>query len=404
MAVERCYYEVLGVARTAEGDEIKRSYRRLAMKWHPDRNPGDAKAETEFKACAEAYEVLSDPERRARYDQYGHAGLRQTPAHDFSRMQVDDIFSMFADIFGDAAGGRGRRTRARGFDLETSVAITLEEVLTGREVEVSFRRRDVCGTCTGTGAKPGTQPLRCPTCGGQGQVAQTGLGGMFRMVTTCPNCRGRGSVVAEACGECRGQGRVQKSRTLSVKIPAGIQDGQVFRVAGEGEPPPPEVSANGAGPRGDLHVVIRVEEHERFERDGDDLITAQTVPFADAALGARIAIDGIDGGQVLELPAGTQHGEQFRIRSAGMPNLRTPSRRGDLVVHVLVEVPRKLNDRQRELLRDLAATDGGSIDENRSGRAPAQAAGSPKTSGGRKKGKSKDKGVWEKIKDTIVGE
>lgn len=403
MAVERCYYEVLGVERTSAGEEIKRSYRRLAMKWHPDRNPGDPKAEAEFKACAEAYEVLSDPERRARYDQFGHAGLRQTPAHDFSRMQADDIFSMFADIFGDAGGGRGRRARARGFDLETSVSISLEEALTGREVEVSFRRRDVCGTCTGSGAKPGTQPLRCPTCGGQGQVAQTGLGGMFRMVTTCPNCRGRGTVVAETCGECRGHGRVQKSRTLSVKIPPGIQDGQVFRVAGEGEPPPPEVSAAGTGPRGDLHVVIRVEEHERFERDGDDLITAQSIPFADAALGARISVEGIDGEQVLELPSGTQHGEQFRIRGAGMPNLRTPARRGDLIVHAVIEVPRSLNDRQRELLRELASTEGGSADLDRTGKASGAEPRAKASRAG--KGRSrKDKGVWEKIKDSIVGD
>ena len=192
MAVERCYYEVLGVERTANGDEIKRSYRRLAMKWHPDRNPGDAQAEAEFKACAEAYEVLSDPERRARYDQHGHAGLRGTPGHDFNRMRPDDIMDMFAELFG---GGRQRARRgpARGYDLEEQVEIDLVDVLAGKDVEVAFSRLDVCATCGGGGAKPGTKPKQCTTCGGRGQVEQIGLGGLFRMVNTCPGCRGRGS-------------------------------------------------------------------------------------------------------------------------------------------------------------------------------------------------------------------
>ncbi len=279
MATQRDYYEILGVERTASGEEIKRSYRRLAMKYHPDRNPGDAEAETQFKACAEAYEVLNDAERRARYDQHGHAGLRQTPGHDFRSMNPEDIFSMFADIFGGRAGGGGRRGGvARGYDLETEVEITLEEVLTGADRDVEFKRLDVCTTCKGTGAKPGSQPVKCSTCDGHGQVQQTGFGGMFRMVTTCPTCRGRRTVVADKCVDCRGRGRVSLGRKLTVKLPMGISDGQIVRVMGEGEPPPPELNPAGEGQRGDLHVVVRVREHDQFERDGTKISVADDRP------------------------------------------------------------------------------------------------------------------------------
>ncbi|MCA9284105.1 MAG: molecular chaperone DnaJ [Phycisphaerales bacterium] len=357
MPTTRDYYEILSVERTANGDEVKRAYRRLAMKYHPDRNPGSDEAESRFKEAAEAYEVLSDPEKRSRYDQFGHAGLRQTPSHDFSRMRVDDIFSMFNDIFGGRGGGGARRGGVvRGYDLETEVEIELEEVLTGCDREVEFKRLDVCQTCRGNGAKPGVEPIQCPTCRGNGQVQQTGFGGMFRMVTTCPNCRGRRTVITEPCPDCRGKGRVAVKRTLSVKLPKGIQDGQVVRVNGEGEPPPPEASPEGSGPRGDLHVVVRVVPHDRFERDGDDLLVAVPVSFAQLALGATIETEGIDGTVTLDIPAGTQHGSVFRVPEKGLPNLRT-RQRGNLVAIIQIVVPRRLTDEQKSLLQEYAKSE-----------------------------------------------
>ncbi|MHC4108681.1 MAG: DnaJ domain-containing protein, partial [Planctomycetota bacterium] len=236
MPTTRDYYEVLGVARNASLDEVKRAYRRLAMKYHPDRNPGDSEAEARFKEAAEAYEVLADAERRSRYDRFGHAGLRGTPGHDFSSMNVQDIFSMFDEIFGGAFGGRaaGRRRGGvpRGYDLETEVELSLEEVVSGAGRDVEFKRLDVCQTCDGSGAKPGSGPSTCSSCGGSGRVTQVGLGGMFRMATTCPHCHGRGSVITSPCPDCRGRGRVPVKRQITVKIPAGVHDGQSVRIAG----------------------------------------------------------------------------------------------------------------------------------------------------------------------------
>jgi len=361
MPTTRDYYEVLSVEKTASGEEIKRAYRRLAMKYHPDRNPDNAEAETKFKECAEAYEVLSDSERRATYDRYGHAGLRGTPGHDFRSMHVEDIFSMFNDIFaGGGGGGRsgGRRSQGvpRGYDLETEVELALEEVLTGASRDVEFKRLDVCQTCSGSGAKAGSSPVKCTTCGGVGQVIQTGLGGMFRMQTVCPHCKGRGTVVTEKCTNCRGNGRVSVKRKLTVKVPAGIQDGQAIRVQGEGEPPPPEVNAAGQGIRGDLHVVVRIQDHERFEREGDDLLLASPIGFTQLALGGELEVSTIDGTRTLTVPPGTQHGALFRVDGAGLPNLRT-GKRGDLVVIAQLVVPRKITDAQRKLLMELAKID-----------------------------------------------
>jgi molecular chaperone DnaJ len=358
MPTTRDYYEILSVEKTASGEEIKRAYRRLAMKHHPDRNPGDAEAEARFKECAEAYEVLSDAQRRAVYDRHGHAGLRGTAGHDFHSMNVEDIFSMFNDIFGGGpVGGRGRpRGVPRGYDLETEVEINLEEVFSGTEREVEFKRLDVCQNCRGSGAKPGTKPSKCSTCGGVGQVIQTGLGGMFRMQTTCPHCRGRGSVVSEKCGDCRGAGRVTVKRTLEVKLPAGISDGQIVRVQGEGEPPPPEFSSAGEGIRGDLHVVVRVQQHDQFEREGDDLLYAAPIAFTQLALGAVVQVPTLDGIAEVNVPAGTQHGELFRVSGAGLPSLRS-GRRGDLIVIAQLIVPKKLNEQQKKLLADYAQTE-----------------------------------------------
>ncbi|TVQ59778.1 MAG: molecular chaperone DnaJ [Phycisphaerales bacterium] len=386
MPTTRDYYEILSVEKTADGDEIKRAYRRLAMKHHPDRNPGDAEAEAKFKEAAEAYEVLSDPDRRRIYDQHGHAGLRGAggvAGHDFSRMNVEDIFSMFNDIFGGGgrAGAGRQRGVARGYDLETEVVLNLEDVLSGAEREVEFSRLDVCDACTGSGAKKGSKPVKCETCAGHGQVVQTGFGGMFRMQTTCPHCRGRGQQVKDKCETCKGKGRTPQRRRISVKIPAGIHDQQAVRIQGEGEPPPPELSPDGSGLRGDLHVVARVRRHDGFERDGDNLVVELPVSFTQAALGAHIEIPTLDDEPAsLEIPRGAQHGSVYRIPGAGLPNLRT-GRRGELVVVADVQIPRKLTSRQEELLREYAETED----------APVR----PRSAGGG--------AVWKKIKDAIGG-
>lgn len=352
MATQRDYYEILSVQRTASGEEIKRSYRKLAMKYHPDRNPGDEQAETSFKECAEAYEVLSDGDKRQRYDQYGHAGLKGQAGHDFSHMNAGDIFSMFDEIFG---GGGGRRRRGpggaqRGYDLETQTEITLDDAYRGAEVDIEFTRKDACETCGGTGGKPGTDPSPCTMCGGAGQVQQPGLGGMFRMVTTCTNCVGAGKIYLDKCSTCHGSGRVGKKRKLSVKVPPGIQDGQAIRVTGEGEPGSP------GAPQGDLHVVIRIAEHELFTREEDHLIMKMPVSFTQAALGAKVSVPTLDGETELTIKPGTQHGELFRVRGEGMPNLRG-GRRGDLIVALLLEVPTKLSSKQKDLLREYAETE-----------------------------------------------
>ena len=368
MAVtKRDYYEILGVTRTASGEEIKRSYRRLAMKYHPDRN-GDNKAEAEvrFKECAEAYEILSDDAKRRRYDQYGHAGI--TGQHDFSHMDVSDIFSMFDDIFGGiggfgGAGGRGAagRTRApRGFDLETQVELSLNEVATGTEKTIEFEKQDHCEACNGSGAKPGSSPLVCPQCGGQGRIAQQGFGGMFRMVTTCPNCRGRGSVVRDHCPSCGGTGRQLRKRVVTVRIPAGVHDGQAVRIQGEGEP-----GEHGA-PSGDLHCYIAVKPHPIFSRHNNDLVCQFPISFTQAALGAAVEVPTLKGSDKLEIPQGTQHGEVFKLKGRGLPDVRT-HRQGDELVQVLIEVPKKLTEKQKQLLRDFAGTeDGNSMPQRKS--------------------------------------
>lgn len=351
MSTKRDYYEVLGVDKNAAPDDIKRSYRKLAMKFHPDRNKGDAEAETKFKEAAEAYEVLSDDSKRQRYDQFGHAGVSGAGVHDFSHMGVEDIFSMFGDLFGGGrGGGRGGR---RGADLQTTVQITLDEVANGAERTLTFERNDVCDECDGSGAAPGSQLQSCSTCGGYGQVEQaSGFGSLFgRVITTCPSCRGRGKIIKTPCNTCRGAGRAPKERVLTVQIPAGIHDSQAVRVRGEGE-----AGANGAT-RGDLHCYVSVKEHEFFDRDGDDIVCRVPITFTQATLGANIEVPTLTGKAEVKIPKGTQSGQLFRLARQGLPNLRS-KRTGDEIVQVYVEIPRKLSKKQEDLLREYAETEG----------------------------------------------
>ncbi len=353
-SVKRDYYEILGVAKDASPEEVKKAYRRAAHKHHPDRNSGDADAEKRFKESAEAYEVLSDPAKRQRYDQFGHEGLSGVGMHDFSHMNVGDIFSMFEDIFG-ALGGN-RRGRGRGADLAAEVEITLQEVATGTERSLEFARQEICDRCSGSGASPGTQRRTCATCGGYGQVEQaTGFGSIFgRVITSCPTCRGAGSTIATPCTGCRGSGRVVRDRTLNVQIPAGIHDGQAVRIRGEGEP-----GENGSA-RGDLHAAVRVKPHPLFERSQNDLVCRMPISFTQAALGASLEVPTLTGRADLKIPAGTQHGRLFRLRGLGLPSLRG-SARGDEIVQVLVEIPSRLDKEQERLLREFAKTEDRSV-------------------------------------------
>lgn len=352
VAEKRDYYEVLGVSRDAAADEIKKAYRQAALKYHPDRNREDPSAETKFKEAAEAYEVLSDPDKRARYDRFGHQGVEGRGVHDFSGMGAQDIFSMFEDIFGGGMFGGRRGGPRSGVNLEMEIELTLEEVASGVERAIEFERLDICDRCTGSGAEPGSQRRTCPSCGGYGQVEQTsGFGSLFgRVVTTCPTCRGKGTIITSPCRQCRGSGRQSKHRVLSVQIPAGIQDGQAVRVAGEGEP-----SENG-GARGDLHVYVRVKPHMFFERHGHDLLCKVPISFTQAALGAKIEVPSLGGRVELKIPAGTQHGQMFRLAGKGLPSLRS-SRAGDEIVQVWIEVPKKLNKKQEQLLREYAKSE-----------------------------------------------
>jgi len=359
---KRDYYEVLGVGKGASADEIKRAYRRMAMKYHPDKNPDDKEAETKFKECAEAYEVLSDPEKRRRYDQFGHEGLRGMGMRDYAHIRWQDIGSMFEDIFGfdDFFGGifgaRSRRARragpARGYDLETSVELTLNDIAKGVEKTIEFTRQDVCPECNGTACTKGTTPGQCPGCLGSGQVASGG--GFFQMVSTCRQCGGSGKVITNPCKKCKGTGRVPKKRVVNIKIPAGVHEGQGIRVASEGEP------GRGGGPRGDLYCYVRVKPHEFLQRDRNNIVAVVPISITDAALGTTIGVPSLDGTKQLKIPAGTQYGNIFRIKGQGLPDVRT-GRCGDQLVQIIIETPTKLNAKQQELLREFAKTENKSV-------------------------------------------
>ena len=363
MASKRDYYEVLGVAKDAAADDIKKAYRKQAMACHPDRNPGDQEAEQRFKECAEAFEVLSDDNKRAVYDRHGHAGLNgRGGVHEFN--DLGDIFEQFGemfgfgDIFGGGGGGRGGRGRSgrKGSSLKTQITLTLLDAAKGCTRDLEIDREEICKTCSGSGAKPGSSPDTCSYCGGRGQVVQSQ--GFFRVQTTCPGCRGSGKVIRDKCGKCRGTGRESKPVKLSVNIPAGVDTGMQLCVRGEGE------VGTGGGPNGDLFVEIQVKPHPLFQRDGLHLTCHVPITYSQAALGAEIEIPNLDGKQMLTIPPGTQPGEVIRLKKQGMPDPQG-SNRGDLRVQVIVDVPRKLTPKQETLLRELAEIEHGNVTPQR---------------------------------------
>lgn len=345
---KRDYYEILEVSRTATDQEIKSAYRKLALKYHPDRNQGDKKAEEKFKEAAEAYAILSDGDKRARYDRFGHAGVGGGP-QGFDPSQFtgfEDIFGGLGDIFGFGGGGR-RSGPQRGADLRYDLEIQFEQAAKGVETNIQIPRHEACDTCKGNGAAPGTSPTTCPQCRGTGQLRYQQ--GFFTVARTCSQCRGAGKVIAKPCPTCRGDGTVEQTRKLTVKIPAGIATGQRLRLAGEGE------AGTQGGPPGDLYVVIFVREHKFFQRDGNNLHCSVPVPFTTLALGSEITIPGIDGAETVKIPESTQTGTTFRLRGKGMPDVSGRGR-GDLLVTVQATTPRKLTKEQKKLLEQLAAT------------------------------------------------
>jgi len=352
---KRDYYEILGVPRNASEEDIKKAYRKLAMKHHPDRNQGDQakKSEEKFKEAKEAYEMLTDPHKRAAYDQFGHAGVdpnmggRGGAGPEGFGGFAEAFGDIFGDIFGGAAGG-GRRGGGqqvyRGNDLSYAMEITLEEAARGKDTQIRIPSWEICETCKGSGAKPGTSPKTCGTCNGSGTVHMRQ--GFFSIQQTCPNCRGSGKIIPEPCTACHGAGKIKKQKTLEVKIPAGINEGMRIRSAGNGEP-----GSNG-GPSGDLYIEIRVKQHDIFERDGDDLHCTVPVGLTTAALGGTMEVPTLSGNAEIELPEGTQHGKTFRLRGKGIKGIRS-SYPGDLYAHVAVETPVKLTEAQRKLLKEL---------------------------------------------------
>jgi molecular chaperone DnaJ len=346
MAAKRDYYEVLGVQQNASPEEVKKAFRRLARQYHPDVNR-DAGADVLFKEINEANEVLSDPEKRAMYDRFGHSGLGGAPSYDPFSGGSDPFGSIFEAFFGGATGQRqGQRGPQRGADLRYTLSISFAEAIFGVEKEIEFRRLEGCPACHGSGAEPGTDPVRCPKCGGLGEIRQRAP--IFNMVTvtTCDQCRGEGTVIAIPCRECRGEGRVRQARKLTVKIPAGVDGSSQIRITGEGE------SGPRGGPHGNLYVVLDVQPHQFFVREGNDILLELPLNIAQATLGTEIDVPTVDGDERLRIPAGTQTGATFRLRSKGVPFLRGNGR-GDQVVVARVVVPTRLNEQQRKLFQEL---------------------------------------------------
>ena len=352
---KRDCYEVLGVAKDADEGTIKKAFRGLAMKYHPDKNPGNAEAEAKFKECVEAYEIVSDPEKRARYDQFGHAGVSGAG----SQGGYEHIFESFADIFGGGffesffGGGRGRRGGARqGASLRIDVTLDFLEAARGVTKTVPYERAEPCAECTGSGAAKGSKPQTCDMCGGRGSVVQST--GFFQIQTGCPRCRGAGKVIKDPCKPCGGEGRIAKRREVEIKIPAGVDEGMRLRVPGEGEP------GEAGAPPGDLHCVIRVRPHELFSRQESHVLLELPITFSQAALGASVHVPTIDGKEELKIRKGTQSGDLYTLRGKGMLDPHSGSR-GDQVVRVVVEVPKKLTKKQEELLRAYAETEDANV-------------------------------------------
>ncbi len=346
---KRDYYELLGVERGVSEKELKSAFRKKAMQYHPDRNPDDAEAEAKFKEVGEAYEILKDADKRAAYDQYGHAAFEQGGMGGrggFDQGFSSSMSDIFEDLFGDAFGG-GRRgsSRGRGSDIRYDYEISLEDCFNGQEAEINVPTQVKCDVCDGSGAKPGTSPVTCSTCGGHGKVRMAQ--GFFSIERTCPTCQGRGQIIEDPCGNCHGAGRVTKKRVLSVDIPAGVEDGTRIRISGEGE------AGVQGGPSGDLYLFISVKPHEFFQRDGADLFCRVPISMSTAALGGTFEVPTIEGGRAsVKIPAGTQSGKQFRLRQKGMSILRQANK-GDMYVQAVVETPQKLTKRQKELLEEF---------------------------------------------------
>lgn len=383
---KRDYYEVLGVDRGADEATIKKAYRQLAKKYHPDMNPGDKEAEKKFKEASEAYAVLSDAEKRRQYDQFGHAAFEQGGGgaggfggFDFNGGDMGDIFGdIFGDLFG---GGRSRRTNngpMKGANVGTAVRITFEEAVFGCEKQLDLNLKDECTTCHGTGAKPGTSPETCPKCGGKGQIVYTqqSLFGTVRNVQTCPDCNGSGKVVKEKCTDCHGSGYITNRKKIAVTIPAGIDNGQSIRIREKGEP-----GVNG-GPRGDLLVEVQVERHPIFQRQDMNIYSTAPITFAQAALGGQIHITTVDGDMTYDIKPGTQTDTKIRLKGKGVPSLRSKNIRGDHYVTLVVQVPTKLNEEAKEYLRKYDEAVNGKINED-------------------KQEKPKKKSFMEKIKETF---
>ncbi len=351
--MKRDLYETLGVARNADEKELKGAFRKLAMKYHPDRNPGDQEAEKSFKEINEAYETLKDPQKRAAYDRYGHAAFEQGGmgagfGNGFAGGSASGFSDIFEDIFGEMMGGRQRRSsggRERGADLRYNMEITLEEAYSGKTAQIRVPTSVTCDVCTGSGAKPGTSPKTCATCQGSGRIRAAQ--GFFSIERTCPTCGGRGQTITDPCTKCHGQGRVTEERTLSVNIPAGIEDGTRIRLSGEGE------AGLRGGPPGDLYIFLSVKPHEFYQRDGADLYCSVPISMTTAALGGKFDVTTLDGTKSrVTVPEGTQAGKQFRLKGKGMPVLRS-SQTGDLYIQIQIETPQKLTKRQRELLHEF---------------------------------------------------
>lgn len=358
MAFTRDFYEVLSVQRDADGNTIKKAYRKLAMQYHPDKNPGDKEAEEKFKEAAAAYEILSDPNKRAKYDRFGHQAF-QGPGGGGGFQDVDDIFSQFSDIFGDIFGmggnsrqSRGRAGPRRGADLRYVTEISLKEVIEGVEREIEFETDEDCGSCLGTGAEKGSSPETCSTCGGRGQVIRQQ--GFFQMSTTCPACHGEGQVIKTPCKTCRGTGREKQDRKIRLTIPAGVDTGTRLRVSGEGE------GGRRSGPAGDLYVEVVVKEDNRFERDGTHLFGALKLDYLQLLLGAEIEVETVLEKKTLQVPPGSQVGDRLKLAGEGVPSLRG-ARRGDLYYTIDVDIPTKLDKDEERLLKEIAEKRGVSV-------------------------------------------